>query len=254
MNRRFNVFIGLTLAALSVTVFAVLAAEPDGSALFKRGNEAYKNQDYQGALELYEKASETLKVSECYFNAGNAAFKANRLGLAILYYERAKRLDPRNSDTLSNLKYARGLVEYKVEDKRNWYYVKIVQFLESVRFCECLAASSFIFLLFILSRIGMLIVRGGSRFGALNKCLTIALIAAAVVTYLKFHQSAIERRGVVVAPKIDVRYGPSRDNQLAFSLVEGIQLFIEDEMEGWVRVSLENGTSGWTPQEGIELI
>ncbi|MEK7243343.1 MAG: tetratricopeptide repeat protein [Thermodesulfobacteriota bacterium] len=56
-----------------------------------------------------------------FYNLGNSYFKTKKIGLAILAYERARLLEPRNSDILYNLNYAKGILEYKIEDKRNWY-------------------------------------------------------------------------------------------------------------------------------------
>ena len=48
--------------------------------------------------------SNNIESSELYFNLGNAYYKTNSIGLAILNYERAKKLAPDDEDISANLK------------------------------------------------------------------------------------------------------------------------------------------------------
>jgi len=41
-----------------------------------------------------------------YYNLGNACFRQGKLGFAILNYEQARRLAPRDPDILANLRFA----------------------------------------------------------------------------------------------------------------------------------------------------
>ena len=54
--------------------------------LFDSGNEAYKDGDYNTAIDHYSSlVSQNLVSPQLYYNLGNAYFKNQQLGKAILY-------------------------------------------------------------------------------------------------------------------------------------------------------------------------
>lgn len=245
---RIGLLLGLVMAAGGIG-FA-LSTTPS----FQQGNEAYRSHDFQKAYDHYLRASQDVKAPEIYYNMANAAFKMNQLGAAILNYERARELNPRDGDMLSNLKYARTLVEYRVEDKRGWYYRKLSEGLELIRLRECYG--SLLIVYFFLIGILLFNVSVKKRFaiGRVGMWLLATLLILAALTWVKIYETKISRKAVVTGEKVDVRYGPSRSDQLAFSLVEGIELSVDDQSDEWYRISLVNGASGWAHRDGIDII
>src|ERR1700690_263593 len=71
---------------------------------FKAANQLYDASKFAEAAATYEKIEP--KTAHVYYNLGNAWFRQNKLGLAILNYARANRLAPRDPDILANLKFA----------------------------------------------------------------------------------------------------------------------------------------------------
>ena len=61
-------------------------------------------------------------------------------------------------------------------------------------------------------------------------------------------------QGVVVEQEAEVRYGPSFNDQLAFRLVEGLKVMINDSKEDWYRITLNDGQSGWILKSKVEPI
>jgi tetratricopeptide (TPR) repeat protein len=98
------------MSTLKALLFVLLAAAP--AAAFDRSelaefNDMYKNGRYEEALEGYKGMikQEPANPWACY-NAGNALFRLNRMGPAVLYYSRAFALDPRSPDIRANLEFA----------------------------------------------------------------------------------------------------------------------------------------------------
>ena len=70
-------------------------------------NDMYKNGKYQEALDGYLKMTETENTNPyAFYNAGNAYFRLNKQGLAVLYYAKAFKRLPRDPDIRANLEYA----------------------------------------------------------------------------------------------------------------------------------------------------
>ena len=70
-------------------------------------DELYRNGQYPEAIEQYEAVlASGLTSPELYYNLGNAYFRDNQMGRAILNYSRALRLRPTMTDARENLKLA----------------------------------------------------------------------------------------------------------------------------------------------------
>src|ERR1039457_2615800 len=93
----YKVAVLVWLLALSAAV-----AAPDDD--FKAANQLYDAGKFAEAAAAYEKIEP--KTAHVYYNLGNAWFRQDKLGLAILTYAQAHRLAPRDPDMLANLRFA----------------------------------------------------------------------------------------------------------------------------------------------------
>ncbi|MDX1665983.1 MAG: tetratricopeptide repeat protein, partial [Saprospiraceae bacterium] len=74
-------------------------------------NSAYQRSNYAEAADLYQQLLSRNYYSEAlYYNLANALYRQDRLGEAILFYERALLLDPDDPDVYHNLSLARSRI------------------------------------------------------------------------------------------------------------------------------------------------
>jgi hypothetical protein len=111
---------GLALAAIVLAGLAwvarVQAQSEAWAAVFAHANRLYEEGGYEEAAAKYEEiVASDLQNGRVYYNLGNAYFKQEKLGLAILNYERAHRLMSRDEDIKANLAYARSQIVDKIE-------------------------------------------------------------------------------------------------------------------------------------------
>ena len=79
----------------------------DAGYIFYKGNTLYEQGSYADAISEYSKLlGQDIESGHLFYNMGNAYFKKGELGQAILHYEKAKRLIPRDSDLKLNYKFA----------------------------------------------------------------------------------------------------------------------------------------------------
>lgn len=79
------------------------------TAAFSRANELYEAGDYAEAATIYEEIIAREGISTAVlFNLGNTYQRLGKYGPAILAYERARLLSPRDPDLLANLALARN--------------------------------------------------------------------------------------------------------------------------------------------------
>ena len=220
---------------------------------FHKANQNYRSGKFKEAAVLYEALSDKHQDSGVlFFDLGNCYHRLGKTGKAILSYERARRLDPRSPDIRYNLNYVRGLLQYKIEDKRNWYLKAFEEVLNAFTEREILLGALAIYFLLMASWAGAVFVQQGAPWGFWRKTfLTVMLVFLAVVG-AKNAQAHWLRGAIVTAREALVRYGPSESDQLAFRLGEGLKLYVMDRRDEWSRVLLTNGESGWVKNDQIE--
>ena len=130
---------------------------------WKSAETLYAEKQYAAAAEIYAKLFQYGESSTLYYNYANALYKSNQLGLAILNYERALRLDPTNDDIKFNLEFVNKMKTDKIEPlerfflsvwmeslsrmltSNQWAYVSIVSFIAMLILLICLLVQNNLF-------------------------------------------------------------------------------------------------------------
>lgn len=256
MSRYQDVLIKGSWAAFCLGLFAapqLYGADALGNR-FGEANQLYRNGNYVEAARIYEEIAASVPNLEVYYNLGNTYFKNKQLGKAILNYERARRLSPRDRDVLANLSYANQLIEYKIEDKRNWFLRKTSELIRYLTFYECWLFVLGAYFVFMLGILISLVRKQAIALGKLRTLSLLLIFFCSLPLLFQFGERGISRQGVVIEKQAEVRYGPSRSDRIAFRLVEGLAILIDDEKENWFRIRLRDGRSGWVPQSEVAPI
>ncbi len=252
MKRLKSVFMILSLFICARSAFAFTAAE---AADFQRANKHYRAGEFKEAAKIYETLAEKNPYAGVlYFDLGNAYYRLGNLGSSILAYERALVRDPRNLDIKTNLAYVRNSLEYQVEDKRNWYLRALEQLLKFFTNREASLIAAAALFLFLLSWVFVLYFRPNLPWGPLRKVLL--LIAAVTLSFFSAKYFQVQKFGdaIVMAKSAEVRYGPSQSDQVAFKLGEGLKVYVMEDREGWSRVYVASGETGWIADDKIAKV
>jgi tetratricopeptide (TPR) repeat protein len=224
----------------------------EAAKVFQEANTSYRTGDYAKAAELYESLLEQKpRVAAFYYDLANTYVRLGKLSRAILNYEKALRLDPRNGDIRENLRYTRGLLEYRVEDTRNWYLKATEAVLKYTTEREVYAVVLAVLFVFLAGGILYFLSGRGVFWNPWQQFVCMVLLLAALVASGKQVQSNVIRDAIVMQKECEARYGPSEHDQVAFRMGEGIKVFVMDRREDWSRVLLTNGESGWVKDSDI---
>ncbi len=242
----------MLILGILCSVSVVFAAAPEKGSDFQEANTCYRTGDYAKAASLYAKLIEKEpSVAVYYYNLGNADVRLGKLSAGILNYEKALILDPRNEDARRNLSHARGLLEYRVDDSRNWYLKATGEVLRYMTQREALLGVLIVVFVFLLSGIVHFLTGRALFWNAWHKFIFLLLLLAGLVAFGKHAQRDLFRDAIVMQKECEARYGPSEHDQVAFRMGEGIKVFVMDRREDWSRVLLTNGESGWVKNSDI---
>ncbi len=222
--------------------------------LFASANKEYKEGRYQEAVRLYEQLIETgHSYASVHYNLGNAYAKTSDFGKAILNFERARRLNPRDSEILSNLNYVNSLLEHQVEDKRPAIIVGLNEILSNTSKTESSLLVLIFYGMWVVTYAFYLLLKRPPWMKRTVVILFFIFMVFTVVLILKI-SIAREEDAFVVAKTAEVKYGPSDQDKTAFKLTAGMPVFINDERDSWARIELRDGTGGWISRKLIERV
>lgn len=229
-------------------------------SIFEEANIAYRNGDFRTAAEKYQQlCDEGYTGGNLYYNLGNAYFKLGAKGLAVLNYERARRLIPGDADLRANLSYVLSGVQEGISD---WKY-EFLKFLTGLAPVEQLAVNTsvcffglaFLVILGILKPVPLKnLVEGEFRKWWNGVVIVWALIFCLFCSLglLTFWDQS--RDHAVAIKDGDVRFEPSKAATLHYKLNEGSRVLILEEREDWLKVKRVDGKRGWVEKDCLEMI
>lgn len=245
----------LWLLLLVLMVGSSLASK--GAAhLYNEANALYRKGRYDVAAARYEDAlAGGIRNAEAYYNLGNAYYKTEQIGRAVLAYERALRVAPGDEDVQANLRFVNAL---KVDQEEAVEANVATRFLTGIyrmlsADAVAIVCSLCVFLLAAVA-IGW-IFRPDRKAGWVGAFILIGVVelGAAGVLVLKVQDQHVEE-AIVLSEEVVGRSGPGTDFLQVFTLHEGTKVIIERGEGKWVLVRLGNGIGGWVEVRVLEKI
>ncbi len=249
----------LIITILFITISDISAQNDSLKAIFRDANEAYKQGNYEVAVNNYEKIlKNNYESADLYYNLGNAYFKQNNIAKSVLNYNKALKLSPKDGDILNNLDYVNdyylkdefaAVPEFiltrifkaivRIFNSNTWALISINTFLLGL----------VVFLVYLFSKI--ISVRKFSFFSS------IFLILFSVITFAfsaKAKQSVTEHKSAVIMKISTIKSSPDVGGTDLYILNPGIKVDIKSASNDWYEVRLPNGKIGWILNNDIEKI
>lgn len=229
-------------------------------SLWNSANAAYTEGRWADAVAGYTMISDAgLESPRLYCNTGNAYFKDGNVPMAILYYERALKLDPSYADARFNLDLLNSSIQDRIDpvpelilktwarklcytaDSDAWTIIFIVFF---AAFCALM-------LIFVLGR-----TVGARRAGFFTGIVAI-LVAAMCLSFAMWQKNDYMRadEAIIMRPVTSVKSSPSGEaSKDLFILHEGTKVRLIDQVGAWSNIELADGRQGWMQSADMEII
>lgn len=227
--------------------------------LWDNANTSYINGEYQLAIERYDSLLATGNVSpKVYYNLGNAYFKENRIGKAILNYNRALRLAPSDSDIKYNLRIANARTVDKI-DKVPEFFAKT--WINSLRMGFNSNTWAVVSLMLFALSLGAVLLYLLSSKTAVRKVGFYSCIVLIVMFIMAGSFSMTEKReltdssqAIIMQSSVSVKSSPDNASKDIFILHEGTKVTVLRSLNYWSEIMIDSGNKGWVPEQAIETI
>jgi tetratricopeptide (TPR) repeat protein len=240
-------------------LFTIQSYSSDERTTLIVANKFYLQKDYDHAADLYfELLKKNYQTADIYYNLGNTYYKKQDWSSAILYYEKAKRLRPTDSDIEMNLKMANLQIIDKIEQVPQVFYARWYDAISAKLnsgtwawlsvICIWLALVCFVGFLFYKTPRAKQINFG---LGVIALFFTIfSIIIAADVN----REEHTHNKGIIFDFSVYVKSSPESDSKNLFIIHNGSKVKIEDRVNNWYKIKLLNGHEGWVETKVLKRI
>jgi tetratricopeptide (TPR) repeat protein len=238
----------------------IVAGQPAQQvSVIEQANRLYSSAGYAEAVEQYESVIYAgFESAGLYFNLGNAYFKLNDIPSAVLYYEKARKLDPTDEDIKFNLALANSRIIDKMEPipeffLRSWWS-NTRDILSSNQWAKAGLAG---FILGLIS-VALFIISVSVFIRKFAFWTAVLLITVMAISFLfsisSYREYSKQSSGIIFTPTVTVKSSPTENSVDLFVIHEGTKVTITDRVEGWSEVRLANGNVGWVQTDNFRLI
>lgn len=250
----------LLLVLLMMAVLDIgWAAQDKTNENWAMANEAYKENKYTEALRLYEGLlEEGYGFPALFYNIANIYYRQHKLGLAILYYEKALKLAPRDKAIQNNLQLAKAQQIDQIEPLPPFFLQRWRQNAQSLLAANTWSGLGLVFLWLGIAGL-VLWILGADRQKRKRGFIvgTTLLLISIIPFYLSASRGNYERdsgTAILLETEYGLRSAPEERSKVLVPLHEGVKLVIIDKIGDWYKVQLEDGELGWLPQQAMGMI
>jgi len=227
------------LCAMAALLVGGTLRAADAAAGFEQANTLYYQGKFPEAVAAYDAfMASNSPTANVWFNLGNAAYKAGRLGRSIAAFRMAERLSPRDPAIRANLEFVRGKA-YSDERVRVPVWKSLVR-LGTLNEWTLLAALAF---WGAGAALALRVLTGRPWSRALFACGLLTVLFSAGLAAAWHEQRSGE--AIVTAREVTVRFGPLEEAQAAFQLRDGAEVTVLDTKGDWLQVRDPESRVGW---------
>lgn len=217
---------------------------------FEEGNAAYMEGNYEQAMTLYQKIEgEGLVSAPLFYNMGNTYYKMKDYPHAVLYYEKAAKLDPGDEDIQANLAMANLSVVDKITPIPKSFVARWRDGLRASLPADGWAWMSVALFALLLICVFLFLMsrrQGLRKAGFFAGVLVILCLALSVLLAVDSYGALTQHdEAIVMTPTVTVKSSPAEQSVDLFVLHEGTKVRVLDASMEWKKIKIADGSVGW---------
>ena len=250
----------ITTILLMFAFLGLFAATPDEQ--FKEASNAYAGKDFAKASQLYQSLADSgYESANLFYNLGCSYYKLNQTADAILYLEKAKKIEPGNDDIDFNLRLANLRVADKIETLPELSLVKKTKELLAAHSSRAwgYVAIFFLWLALVFLTVFLFVKQGVAKritffVGAVSFVLSITTFGFA---WGQASREQSSRYAIVYATNTYIKSAPDKASLDLFILREGVKVELLENSGDWEKIKVPDAKGdkvGWIPKEMVREI
>lgn len=249
MNRcdRWNPWRGPGMVGMLACLWALLSAGPVRAASdFDQARKAYEQGQYAEAVSGFERALQGAPGGVgVLYNLGNARFQQGELGRALAAWRQAQWITPRDPALRHNLDLIRRrLGRPEPEFWRRWLLWWTLD--------EWGVGAVGLVWAWVGWQIVVRLRPESARSGAGLRRAVGGMALLVVLGWASAWVSVVRGPNAAIAGReVAARYGPLDESEIAARFADGAEVRVEEQRNGWLRVSDAEGRGGWV--QGLEV-
>lgn len=214
---------------------------------------------HEAAVALEQQIQTSGESATRYANLGNCYYMLGDLGHAVLSYERATLLDPRDEAIATARTVLMKKTVDKLPDAESWFTLTGAKLAYALPLPLLLALSLVLFALVVGSSVAFALgqTSRGKRVSFYTGLvsLLLTLFVGALILHWVYATHAATEKAVIIQPEVDIHTSPSGRASVKTQLHEGTRLRLIGAPVGeFQQFTLGDGTEGWITSEAIEPI
>lgn len=231
---------------------------PTQDAFFDAATKAYNAGDYSLALDYYEKIlAQGYHSGELYFNMGNAYYKQNQIAQSIYFFEKALMLNPKDSEILKNLGFAKKMTIDAIPTKvpnglgeafKSMIAVYPIKTWSNLTIVFMLLAIALYFIYYFGQK--PLLKRMAFSFAVIFLIASLFVFNSGVL----LEKESLKNNPAIVFETAKVLSEPNPAGVQSFELHEGTKVQVLENYEDWFKIQISDGQTGWLKQNLVKLL
>ena len=245
--------------ATTMLISSGLLYADNNSTVMEQANAAYQAQKYDQAKKLYLNIVRSgNEGSVLFYNLGNACYKNGEKADALLWYERALRLDPSNEDIKHNIAFVNQHITDKIDKVPDFIIFRWWNSASMSLTAKNWAITSIVISFMLVLGLIIMLVPPKQWLRSIGFVFAMLMIIMMTTSIIFAHKESVRYEknpeAIVMQSVLNAKSTPNDSGSDLFIIHEGLKVSITDRLNEWYEIKIPNGEKGWVPKTSVEII